>query len=75
MKDGKSLTDSGYPRTVREVTRGTKLEEAPVVFEGEDADVLAMSSVGRHVSSTPATLPPSAPPSLHRFGADLSYRI
>jgi len=34
-----SLTDSGYPRTVREWTRGTPLEDAPVVFEGDKKDV------------------------------------
>ena len=34
-----SLTDSGYPRTVREWVRGTKLEDAPIVFEGEKTDV------------------------------------
>ncbi|GKY91272.1 hypothetical protein MPSEU_000099700 [Mayamaea pseudoterrestris] len=34
-----SLTDSGYPRTVREWTRGTKLEDAPVIFEGDKKDV------------------------------------
>eukprot|EP00978_Attheya_sp_CCMP212_P002882 scaffold5942_cov55-Attheya_sp.AAC.1 len=34
-----SLTDSGYPRTVREWVRGTKIEDAPLVFEGEKTDV------------------------------------
>ena len=34
-----SLTESGYPRTVREWVRGTKLEDAPIVFEGEKSDV------------------------------------
>jgi len=34
-----AMTDSGYPRTVREWTRGTKLEDAPVVFEGEKTDI------------------------------------
>ncbi|KAL7576894.1 hypothetical protein ACA910_006658 [Epithemia clementina (nom. ined.)] len=34
-----SLTDSGYPRTVREWVRGTKLEDAPVIFEGEKGDI------------------------------------
>ena len=41
-----SLTDSGYPRTVREWVRGTPLEDAPVVFEGEKKDV----SVSAYVS-------------------------
>lgn len=34
-----SLTDSGYPRVVREWRRGTPVEEATVVFEGEPGDV------------------------------------
>ena len=34
LKDG-DLTSSGYPRTVREWTRGTDPRDAPVVFEGE----------------------------------------
>ena len=41
-----SLTDSGYPRTVREWVRGTSLNDAPIVFEGERSDV----SVGMHIS-------------------------
>ncbi len=40
-----SLTDSGYPRTVREWVRGTDLEDAPVVFEGDKKDV----SVGVYI--------------------------
>eukprot|EP00980_Cylindrotheca_fusiformis_P022953 scaffold9948_cov129-Cylindrotheca_fusiformis.AAC.21 len=34
-----SLTDSGYPRVVKEWTRGTPIEDAPTVFEGEKTDV------------------------------------
>ena len=34
-----SLTSSGYPRTVREWTRGTPLTDAPVVFEGKADDM------------------------------------
>lgn len=34
-----SLTDSGYPRTVREWERGTPIAEAKTVFEGEKTDV------------------------------------
>jgi prolyl oligopeptidase len=34
-----SLTLSGYPRTVREWTRGTSLAAAPVVFEGRPEDM------------------------------------
>ena len=33
------MTESGYPRTVREWKRGTPLAEAPLVFEGAAADV------------------------------------
>ena len=35
-----SLTTSGYPRTVREWTRGTPLAEATVVYEGQPDDML-----------------------------------
>ncbi len=34
-----SLTDSGYPRTVRLLKRGQSIEEAVEVFAGEQADV------------------------------------
>ena len=44
-----SLTTSGYPRTVRRWARGTSLDDAPTVFEGEVSDV----SVGSHVSTFP----------------------
>jgi prolyl oligopeptidase len=36
-----SLTDSGYPRQIKEWKRGTKLSEAKLVFEGQKADVSA----------------------------------
>ncbi|MEU9702909.1 prolyl oligopeptidase family serine peptidase [Streptomyces sp. NPDC047981] len=36
-----SLTDSGYPRTVRRWRRGTPLETTDVVFEAEPGDVSA----------------------------------
>ncbi|MFB6833328.1 prolyl oligopeptidase family serine peptidase [Streptomyces hydrogenans] len=36
-----SLTDAGYPRTVRRWRRGTPLAEAVTVFEGEPSDVSA----------------------------------
>jgi prolyl oligopeptidase len=41
-----SLTTSGYPRTVRRWARGTPLEDAPVVFEGDADDVSVAASVG-----------------------------
>ena len=34
-----TLTDSGYPRTVKEWVRGTPIEDAPTVFEGKQTDV------------------------------------
>ncbi|HEY9368646.1 prolyl oligopeptidase family serine peptidase [Streptomyces sp.] len=44
-----SLTDSGYPRTVRRWRRGAPLAEAELVYEGESGDV---SAWGLH-DSTP----------------------
>ncbi|MFF4248571.1 prolyl oligopeptidase family protein [Streptomyces sp. NPDC001822] len=44
-----SLTDSGYPRTVRRWRRGTPPAEAPVVFEADRGDV----SAGGWHDSTP----------------------
>jgi prolyl oligopeptidase len=34
-----TLTDSGYPRTVRLLRRGQSIDQATVVFEGQQADV------------------------------------
>ncbi len=36
-----TLTSSGYPRQVKEWTRGTPLADAKLVYEGEEADVSA----------------------------------
>jgi prolyl oligopeptidase len=44
-----SLTDSGYPRTIKRWQRGTLLLQAPVVFEGQAQDV----SVGVSVDTQP----------------------
>lgn len=41
-----SVTDSGYPRQVREWVRGTDIADAPIVFEGDKKDV----SVGMYVA-------------------------
>jgi len=38
-----ALTDSGYPRTIREWTRGTAVEDAPIVYEAEKTDVSCSS--------------------------------
>lgn len=40
-----SLTDSGYPRTVREWRRATPLADATVVFEGQPTDVSVSAGV------------------------------
>ena len=40
-----SLTRSGYPRTVRRWTRSTPIEDAEIVFEGEESDVAVGVSV------------------------------
>ena len=39
--DGTTLTDSGYPRIVKSWKRGTPIEEAVTVFEGEQTDIAA----------------------------------
>ncbi|EJK57839.1 hypothetical protein THAOC_22079 [Thalassiosira oceanica] len=39
--DGSTLTDSGYPRVVKSWRRGTPIEDAVVVFEGEQDDIAA----------------------------------
>lgn len=44
-----TTTSSGYPRTVRRWARGTPLDRAPVVFEGEPDDL----SVSAHHDQTP----------------------
>jgi prolyl oligopeptidase len=44
-----SLTDSGYPRTVREWARGKPLESAQIVYEGKADDM----SVGAYRDLTP----------------------
>jgi prolyl oligopeptidase len=40
-----SLTDSGYPRIIKEWRRGTPLQEARTVFEGKKEDVSVGASV------------------------------
>ena len=42
-----SLTDSGYPRMVKEWKRGTALDTATLVFEGEKADVAVIATSDR----------------------------
>ena len=46
--DGASMTDSGYPRTVREWRRGTALSASSEVFAGEKTDVSVSGYVSRH---------------------------
>jgi len=36
-----SMTSSGYPRVIKLWYRGTKLEDAPVIFEGAESDISA----------------------------------
>lgn len=48
MQDGKSMTDSGYPRVVREWHRGQDIKDSKVVFEGENSDVSVSSFVRKH---------------------------
>lgn len=43
-----TMTSSGYPRTVRRWVRGSSLEDAPLVFEGEETDV----AVGAYVADS-----------------------
>jgi prolyl oligopeptidase len=40
-----SLTDSGYPRLVKEWARGTKLADAKLIYEGEKTDVAVGAAV------------------------------
>ncbi len=42
-----SLTESGYPRIVKEWKRGTPLENASVIYEGEEKDVYISASTVR----------------------------
>ncbi len=44
-----SLTRSGYPRTVRRWRRGTPIEDAEIVFEGDESDVAVGVSVSTMV--------------------------
>ena len=39
-----TMTESGYPRTARLWKRGTKLDNAPVIIEGDAGDVVAGAS-------------------------------
>ncbi len=42
-----TMTDSGYPRTLRRWARGQPLAQAPTIFEGDKADVTADAEVVR----------------------------
>jgi prolyl oligopeptidase len=48
MHDGLSMTDSGYPRTVREWKRGTLLSESKLIMECQNNDMLISGFVSRH---------------------------
>lgn len=43
--DSDSLTTSGFPRTIREWVRGTDVQNAPIVFEGDATDVAVSAYV------------------------------
>ena len=47
------MTDSGYPRTLREWKRGTAVEEAPLVFEGEASDVSVRGPAEKKLCAMP----------------------
>ena len=49
LNDGVSMTDSGYPRVVREWKRGTDVSESKVLFEGEKADVATTGYIVSHI--------------------------
>ena len=42
-----SLTESGYPRIVKQWHRGQRVEDAQMVFEGSPSDVIATAGVDR----------------------------
>ena len=42
------MTDSGYPRVMREWHRGTPLSESKVVYEGETTDVAVFLHTSQH---------------------------
>lgn len=50
-----SMTESGYPRTVKRWQRGTPLAEADLFFAGDEADVLVSAAV-LHSPDVPITL-------------------
>lgn len=56
LKDGQSLTESGYPRVVREWKRGEALENTSIVFEGNVTDVAAAGYIVRTKFTKPVLL-------------------
>lgn len=40
-----SLTTSGYPKIIKKIRRGQSLEEAELVFQGEDSDMSVSTSI------------------------------
>lgn len=43
-----SLTDSGYPKIVKEWKRGTSLDKANVIYEGDKTDVSCAAYISKH---------------------------
>jgi prolyl oligopeptidase len=52
LHDEVSLTDSGYPRTVRYWKRGEKMEDTKLIFDGEKTDVSISGYMVRGISYT-----------------------
>jgi len=48
FKDNNSMTDSGYPRVIKEWVRGTPLSSAKLIFEGDKSDVSVSSYILKH---------------------------
>ncbi len=50
-----SLTDSGYPRIIKEWKRGTPLEDATTIFQGQSTDVSVFAYINdqRHIHQGP----------------------
>lgn len=48
FKDNNSMTDSGYPRVIKEWVRGTPLTSANLIFEGDKSDVSVSSFILKH---------------------------
>lgn len=66
-----TLTDSGYARTIVRLERGTKLADAPVVFEGTPSDVAVVARVDQDNGETHVFLERS----VSFFETEYHYRL